>query len=139
MKTNIFRVINTFYQEINNKIYIHNYALNLAKSTTSQYGEIKLLNSSYNIEELIENMIKSLTSNYKNLIQNKIKSNFDEAYLEIKTNYENQNWEKLIKEKIDEIYNTILFLTLKEVIKYDIGMVGYNIYDLNDDEIKTIK
>ena len=73
LKSNIFGVINAFYQDINNKIYINYCSIKLdeyisdTENTTSQFGEIKLLNSSYNIGEIIENMIKSIINNYKNL------------------------------------------------------------------------
>ena len=95
LKSNIFGVINAFYQDINNKIYINYCSIKLdeyisdTENTTSQFGEIKLLNSSYNIGEIIENMIKSIINNYKNFIQNEINSNYNVTYSEIKKEYEN--------------------------------------------------
>ena len=144
VKTNIYDVINTFYENMNNKIYENYYVPGLdeyiyqAKNITSKFGEIGLLNSSYNIGEIINNIIKNLVKNYKDFFQNEIRANYDETYLKIKKEYEKQNWEKLIKEKIYESYNSILFPALKEVVKYDMGITGYNAYDLNDNIIKEI-
>ena len=117
--------------------YLNEYIFQ-AKEITSQYGEIRLLNDSYNIGELITNLIKDLTYDYKNFIKYEIKSNYDETYLNILKIYENQKWEKLIKEKIDESYNSILYPVLKDVAKYDIGIIGNNAYDLPDNIIKDI-
>ena len=144
VKTNLFYVINTFMENIKDKIYINYYVSGLdefisrAKETTSTFGEIELLSNSYNVGGLIDNIIKDLAKSYNDFVKNEIKYNYDEIYLDIKKIYENQNWEKLIKEKIDENYNLILFPVLKEVAKYDIGIAGYNAYDLNDNIIKDI-
>jgi len=144
VKANLFYVINTFLQNINDKIYTNYYVSGLdefisqAKKITSTFGEIKLLSDSYNAGEIIYNKIKDIAKGYKDFFKNEIKSNYNEIYLDIKKIYENQNWEKLIIEKIDESYNLILFPVLKEVAKYDIGISGYNAYDLNDNIIKDI-
>jgi len=144
VKTNLFSIINSFFQNINDTIYTNYFEPSLneyifqANEMTSQYGEIRLLNESYNIGELIINLIKDLIIDYKNFIKYEIKSNYDEIYFNIIKIYENQNWEKLIKEKIDESYNSILYPVLKEVAKYDIGIIGYSAYDFNDNIIKDI-
>ena len=144
MKTNLFSVINTFYQKMNNSIYTNYYAPNLdnyisqAKRITSGMTEIKLLNSSYNSGEIIDNIILDLTKNYKSFVLNEIESSYNETYSEIKKIIENQNWEKLIIEKIDESYDSILLPALKEIAKYDVGITGYDEYDLNDNIIKDI-
>ena len=144
VKTNLFSIINTFFQNINDTIYTNYFVPYLneyifqAKEITSQYGEIRLLNDSYNLGELITNLIKDVTYDYKNFIKYEIKSNYDETYLNILKIYENQKWEKLIKEKIDESYNSILYPVLKDVAKYDIGIIGNNAYDLPDNIIKDI-
>ena len=144
VKTNLFSVINTFYQKMNNSIYTNYYAPNLdnyisqAKRITSGMTEIKLLNSSYNSGEIIDNIILDLTKNYKSFVLNEIESSYNETYSEIKKIIENQNWEKLIIEKIDESYDSILLPALKEIAKYDVGITGYDEYDLNDNIIKDI-
>ena len=144
VKTNLFSVINPFYQNMNNSIYTNYYVSNLdnfisqAKRITSQMSEIKLLNSSYNSGEIIDKIILELTKNYKSFVLNEIESNYNETYLEIKKIYENQNWEKLIIERIDESYDLILLPVLKEVAKYDVGITGYDEYDLNGNIIKDI-
>ena len=144
VKTNLFSVINTFYQNINNTLYTNYFAPNLdnyisqAERVTSKMTEIKLLNSSYNSGEIINKIILDLIKNYKSFTLNEIESNYNEIYLEIKKIFENQNWEKLIIEKIDESYNLILLPVLKEVAKYDTGITGYDEYDLNDNIIKDI-
>ena len=144
LKTTLFGIINTFFKNINDKIYINYYASSLnkfiseAKKATSIFGEIKLLSDSYNVRELVDNIVNNLTKDYKDFVKNEIKANYDEIYLDIKKINENQNWENLIKEKIDESYNTILYPVLKEVAKYDIGIEGYIKYDLNDNIIKNI-
>ena len=144
LKTNLFGIINTFFKNIKYKIYINYYASSLnkliyeAKEATSKFGEIKLLSDSYNVKELIDNIVNNLTKDYKDFFKNEIKANYDEINLDIKKIYENQIWENLIKEKIDESYISILYPVLKEVAKYDIGIAGYKTYDLNDNIIKEI-
>jgi len=150
LKTNLFGVINAFMQNINDKIYTNYYVPNLdnylsqAKELISKDEEIKairkinLLNSSYDIWELVNNIIIDLTKDYKDFVKYEIISNYNKFYLEIEKIYKNQNWEKLIKEKIDESFNSILFPALKEVAKYEIGITGYNAYDLNANIIKEI-
>jgi len=137
-------------QNINDKIYTNYYVPNLdnylsqAKELISKDEEIKairkinLLNSSYDIWELVNNIIIDLTKDYKDFVKYEIISNYNKFYLEIEKIYKNQNWEKLIKEKIDESFNSILFPALKEVAKYEIGITGYNAYDLNANIIKEI-
>ena len=144
VKTNLFSIINSFYQNMNNAIYKNYYVSNLdnyisqAKKITSQMSEIKLLNSSYNSGEIINKIILELTKNYKSFVLNEIESNYNETYLEIKNIFENQNWEKLIIERIDESYDLILLPALKEVAKYDVGVTGYEEYDLDGNIIKDI-
>ena len=144
LKVNLYTVINTFFEKINDKIYTKYYVPgleeynSLSKKATSNFGEINIMSSSYNVGEIINKIILDLTKNYQDFVKYEINSNYEKAYLEIKNIYENQNWEKLIKEKIDENYNSILFPALKEVAKEDIGITGYDAYDLNDTIIKEI-
>jgi len=144
LKTNLFSIINTFLQNINHTLYTNYYIPYLdeyysqAKAITSTFGEIKLFSDSYNVGEIINEIIEDLIKDYKDFVRYEIKSNYDNVYLEIQKIYDNQNWEKLIKEKIDESYNSILLPVLTEVAKHDIGIEGYNAYDLNDTIIKDI-
>jgi len=143
VKTNLFGIINTFFKNINDTIYTYyikglNEFISQAKTESSHFGEIRLLSNSYNIGELINNITNDLAKDYKNFVKYEIKSNYDETYLNIKKIYENQNWEKLINDKIEESYNSILYPVLKEVAKFNIGIIGYNPYDLNDNIIKDI-
>ena len=144
LKTNFFSVINSFFQNINDTIYTYYYIPGLdeynsqAKKHASTFGEIELLNNSYNVGEIIINIITALTKDYKDFVKYEIQSNYDNFYLEIKKVYENQKWEELIKEKIDESYNSILLPVLQEVAKNDIGITGYDAYDLNDNITKDI-
>ena len=144
LKTNLFEVINTFLQNINNTIYTQNYAKGLdeyiseAKMITKDFGKIELFTDSYNVGELINDIIIKLIKDYKDFVKYEIKSNYDNAYLEIERIYENQNWEKLIKEKIDESYKLTLLPVLEEVATHDIGITGYDPYDLKDTIIKDI-
>ncbi len=150
LKTNFFSVVKAFLKNINDKIYTNYYVPNLdiylsqAKDIISNSEEIRvireinLLSSSYDVGELVNNIIIDLTKDYKDFVKYEIISNYNKFDLELEKIYENQNWENLIKEKIDESFNSILLPILKDKATYDIGITGYNAYDLNDNIIKDI-
>ena len=62
VKTNLFGVINTFFQNVNEQIYNNYYVIGLnefiyqAKESTSNFGEFRLLSASYNVGEIIYNI-----------------------------------------------------------------------------------
>ena len=144
IKKNIFSAINDFHQNINTKIYTNYYESNLndymseAQKTTSNFGKIDLLSASYDVGEIINNIIKNLCKNYKTYVKNEIDFNYNNSYLEIKNKVEFEKLENLINEQIDDSYNSILLVSLKEVATNEIGIEGYNPYDLGDNIVNNI-
>ena len=145
MKNNIFNVLNNFNQNMINKILNDFFVTNLNKyiseseKVTPDYESIHLLSDSYNIGKIIHNIIKDLCDNYKIYIKNEIDSNYNNTYSNIQNKLDIGSLEKLINEKINEYYNTILVPTLNEIAIYEIGIQGYNPYDLKNDIIDRIE
>ena len=75
----MFQQVYTNYIEKYYKEYITD-----AKKYTSNYGEEKLLNSSYKIGEIINGKIEKHINDYKEITKLKIDYKYNDHYLEIK-------------------------------------------------------
>ena len=139
LKNTIFKIINDFHQNMMNKVYIDyvekylNEYIIESKKFTSGYEEEKLLNSSYNLREITDNIIENFVNDYKKIIQLKIDSKYDDYYQKIKDKVNLDNLQKLINNEISEGFNSILYPILKEIEKFNSDDAGYNQYDLNND------
>ena len=90
LKNTIFKIINDFHQNMMNKVYIDyvekylNEYIIESKKFTSGYEEEKLLNSSYNLREITDNIIENFVNDYKKITQLKIDSKYGDYYQKIK-------------------------------------------------------
>ena len=139
LKNTIFKIIDDFHQNMINKVYIDyvekylNEYIIESKKFTSGYEEEKLLNSSYNLREITDNIIENFVNDYKKITQLKIDSKYDDYYQKIKDKVNLDNLQKLINNEISEGFNSILYPILKEIEKFNSDDAGYNQYDLNND------
>ena len=143
LETVIFKIIDDFHQNMIDKVYINyvekylNEYIKESKAFTSQCEEVKLLNSSYKIGEIIDNIIENLVNEYKIITQLKINSKYNEYHAKINNQVSLDELKILINNEITEGYNSILYPILKE--KYNSNDSGNNKYDLNDEIKKDIE
>lgn len=144
MKTNIFSVIDEFNKNVNIKIYTNFFEKSLneyiseSENTINDNDKIVLLSDTYYIGQIINSIIIDICNNYKKFIEMEIDSNYNTFYSQLENLVNIKDLERLIKEKIDENYNLILFPALEQVATEDIGIQGYNAYDLNDNILNNI-
>jgi len=144
VKDTIFSAINEFYSNMNNQLYTNYFEYYLndyekeSEEKTSEYGEVNLFSSKYNVGEIILNTIKSLTHKYKQYIKSRINTDYEEYFSKLEKKVDIKGITTLISKKIDEAYNNILLPVLKSVATYDIGITEYNAYDLKEDILTNI-
>ena len=116
---------NYMLEEIyNNKteVYLNNY-LNEIKENVSNFEEYKLLNTSYNLTTIVENIIEDLIKKYKELAKKQINYKYQMKLIElINIDY----IKEIINNKINNKYKTLIS-TLKKFQKDS----GNDIYDFN--------
>ena len=110
-----------------------------AKKYTSNYGEEKLLNSSYKIGEIINGKIEKHINDYKEITKLKIDYKYNDHYLAIKERVNLNDLKTLIDNEIDNSYKPTLLTILKELEKSNSNNVGLDEYDLSDNIIEDIE
>ena len=121
LESAVFKIIDDFHQNMINEVYknyIENYLNEYiieSKKHTSQYKEVKLLNSSYKIGEIVDNIIDNYVNEYKSITQLKIDSKYNDFHSKIKHKVNLDDLQKLINNEISEGYNKTLYLSLKEI------------------------
>jgi hypothetical protein len=142
----IFDVIKQFNQKIMDRIYTNFFEKNLDKYIEESentindlnIGEIKLLSDTYDIGQIIHNIILNICNGYKTFTKTEINSNYEKYTFKLKNAVNIDNLKKIVNEQIDNDYNTILLKVLKEVATNDIGIQGYEPYDFKESIIKNI-
>jgi hypothetical protein len=124
-------VMNNVYKEYVEK-GLDGYILE-CKKITKNFKKYNLLNSSYNLEEIINNIIDELIYEYKEFVKKQI----DYKY-QTKLNYmfALEDLEEFIEYEVELEYSESLFPALKKVAVYQTGDAGYIEYDF-DDNIKN--
>ena len=116
INASIFEVLNTFNNNMHKNLYINciqsklaNY-LNQAKIITSsnEFKKYELLNSSYNIGEIIYNLTKDVINNYENIIIKKINNKYAEYYEKIKLSVNLTNIYTILETKLQNIIQSDL-------------------------------
>ena len=128
LKAKEFRdnVMNNVYKEYVEK-GLDGYILE-CKIITKNFKKYNLLNSSYNLEEIINNIIDELIYEYKEFVKKQI----DYKY-QTKLNYmfALEDLEEFIEYEVELEYSESLFPALKKVAVYQPGDGGYIEYDFN--------
>ena len=139
INTTIFNVLEGFYKNIYKNVYtncmeskLNEYEEEGKKSTSLYYDEKILYNSTYKIGEIIENIMGDILSNYKEITKKKIISKYNEYYEKIKSLVNINAIQNLIKNEIDNIYNSKLLPALQKFATYTPGDDQYSNYDLGD-------
>ena len=131
----LFSEFDDFHKDMINKVYNNyiekylNQYITEAQKVTLNYKTYQTLNSSYNIGEIINNIIEGLVKDYKNLIKMQI----DKKYIEYKEKLLVEINIKTIINEIEGEYNSNLLKILKKVAIYNKEDSEYPFYDLNKD------
>ena len=91
LNDSVFSVLDKFNENIYNNVYINCIETRLYQflnetkkaGSSSEFGEYKLVNSSYNIGEYIYNLTNVIIDNYKTIIRKKIDFKYNEYYSKI--------------------------------------------------------
>ena len=146
INTTIFSVLEGFYKNIYNNVYtncmesrLNEYNEEGKKSASHKdYGIYTLYNSTYNIGEIVKNLLNTIVQNYKEITSKKIKFKYNEYYTKIKNSVNIIQIQNLINNEIDNAYKSVLLPKLKTFAIYNPGDEQYKDYDLNDDYKKEI-
>ena len=140
--SHIYDIINEFRNNLFNKVY-NNYIepglnsfITEAKAYTNNFKEYKLLNSTFNLGEIINDIIKDLTNDYKEIVKRQIDYGVELRLTRLKTNINTDSLKNFINDGIENAYNSTLLIVLKKVAYYDTRVTGYPPYDFSN-TIKT--
>ena len=121
------KMLTNFYKD-----YIENALNNYvdeSKKSIKDFKKYKLLNSSYDLKEIIDNIIQDLVNEYKEITKKQINYNHQ---MELKDLNFVEEFKSFINDEIDKQYNLVLFPILKEKAIYNPGEMGYNEYDFEE-------
>ena len=136
-ETNIIytNVIKDFRDNMMNNVYNEyiekglNEFVTKCKEYTKDFKEYYLLNSSYNLEEITNNLIGELTNDYKQFIKKQIDYKYE---TKLKYTFDLDELEDFLDYEVDYEYNLLLLPILKKKAIYKPGDTGYTEYDFND-------
>ena len=150
-------VLYTFYENVYRNIYsdcieskLTDY-LNQVRNiiSSNDYGEYNLLNSSYNIGEIIYNLTDEVVHNYKNIITKKINMKYIEYFDKIKSAVNLPMINFNISNNFDILFETKLLPELKPannctsivctIFDFTTEILGYDINSKINEKINEIK
>ena len=142
IKEAIFKTIEKLYININQNIYnkqiktkLDEYLNKATEYNSSKTEEYELINYSFNIRNIIYEIVKNLVEKYENMTESSIKYLYEEYIKKVSNDINLNSIKKLIFTEIDNEYNSTLLNTLKKYAIYKPGDTGYYEYDLSE-EIK---
>ena len=132
------KIVNDFYDNLINVAYINriesglnNYLIKAEEYKTTCHS-YESLYSSYNIGEIIYDIVKDLTIYYKNITKNHIEFKRDEYIKKLNEEAGIEDLKKLIEEELVPAFSNLLNI-LKKNGNNNSGDKDYTDYDLNDD------
>ena len=137
LNTTIFSVLEGFYSNMYQNIYINyiesglnNYTKEVKKVTKepSTCKEFTLLNLTYKIGNIIDDLLKNIVDNYKNKTKITIEDQYQQYYTKIKKMIDFEN----SINQIDSTYKSYLKPALEKFATQEPG-TQYSIYDFNDE------
>ena len=141
----VFSVLEIFYQNLNN-IFHRQYVLahldqciSVSKSFTETYNDFTLLNSTFKIKEILDNMVDNIANEIKNTSKNQIDYIYKESYDKIKKKVELNNLQNLINNQINQEFNSILLKALEQKATVEPGITGYIEYDFNNTVLENVE
>ena len=146
INSTIFNALEGFYKNIYKNVYtnciqdrLNEYYEEGKKSASeTKFGEYELYNSTYNVGEIITNILNNIIINYKDITEKKINSKYNEYYQKIKSSININSIQNLINTELNNIYQSKLLPSLKKFAIYTPGDAQYTEYDLSEDYKKEI-
>ena len=125
LNSSIFEQLDNFYDYFYKNIYTDFVSkktksfLNDAKKLISEFNlsDYSLLNSSFNIENIIYNIFEDIFDNYNTIISKKIKIKYIKNYEKIKTSINFIQIKSNIQNNLNNIYNNVLLPEIKHTTK----------------------
>ena len=144
--TILYNIGNDFRNNLINKVY-NNYIepglnsyITEAKKYTNCFKEYKLLSSTYNLGEIINETIKDLVFEYEEIVKRQIDYGLELRLTRIKTNINTDSLKDFINDEIEKKYSSTLLIVLNKIYKYDSAPpydFDNNIKNNIDNEFKT--
>ena len=137
LNTTIFSVLEDFYSNMYQKIYINyiesglkNYTNEVKKVTKDPLTckEFTLLNSTYKIGNIIDDLLKKIVDKYKDKTKKTIENQYQQYYTKIKNMIDFEN----SINQIDSTYKSYLEPVLEKFAMHEPG-TQFSIYDFNDE------
>ena len=140
----LINIISEFHENLINVFYINymesglNKYIEKAGNYKTNIEEYKLLSSTYNIHNIIINLVTELVEDYKNKTKMIIDFQYTE-FINIKSKeMKLEEIKQLINDEIDNEYNSNLLKALKKKATFSPGESDYIPYDLNETILKEI-
>ena len=138
----ITSVINGFYNNVTQKFYADfiEFYLKDYQNRTSQekFTNKQFLNTSINLSEVINTNLKRCIDQYKNTAKEEINLMYNKYYEQLDNIFKFSDLKKRIDNEIASVYDSQLFLKLKEKATYNENDLGIENYNLNETTIKII-
>ena len=133
------KIVNDFYQNMINKFYINNIErglneyLNEAEHFSNNCITYESFNSSFNIGEIIYNIVEDLVNDYKNITKMNIEYKRNEYIKKLKKEIEIEELKQLINDDLSPIFSNLLNILKKVGINNPGEKDYYTDYDLSND------
>ena len=121
-------MINNFYKDYIESS-LNNYIIE-SKKYTETFSEYNLLNSSYNLREILDDIIENIVKEYKDIVKKQIDYKY-QMYL--RNIFKLDELEDFLSYEMEMEYTSILYPVLKKKAIFNPGDAGYSEYDLSTD------
>ena len=135
VKTIYENILKEFKQNMINNVYkeyiekgLNNYIVE-SKLYTQNLKKYNLLNSTYNLGEILDNIIEELVNEYKEIVKAQIEYRHQ---MTLRNTFILDEFEEFLDYEIEMEYSILLFPILKKKAIYNPGDTGYYEYDLSD-------
>ena len=134
----ILKIVGDFYEELKKEAYLEivEPGLNIYLSKAEQYISYcqahELFNTSYNIGEIIYDIVKNLVGEYKNITLKQIEYKHEEYIKKLKEELGIDEIKSLLEEEINSEYTKLLNILEDLTKNINPGTSGYINYDLKD-------
>ena len=134
----IQNIVDDFHEKLKKKSYDEiiepglNKYLEKSEEYISQTKPYKFLNSSYNIGEIINEIVKGYVEDYKNFTKNELNIKHNETIQKLKNDLGIDEIKRLIYNEINDEYSKLLGILNSITKNIKSPIIGYTDYDLND-------
>ena len=141
----IFSFVNEFREYLKNGVYSYYYERNLnlfiteVERATESYKDFKLLNSSYNIGKILNQIAQSLAQEYRDRAKAQIIHKGDEYIENLQILLNLAEIQKLFETELDKAFLNLNETLVKRLTIEDLNLNGYNKYDISGETKEELK